>query len=237
MLTTTIIGSGFLAKNFKNYESLFKKLNICIYSAGVSNSLCVDEQLFKKDQNRLISFNKEIDKKNILLYFSTCSIADPSRSNSPYVKNKLKIEKFIKSNFEKYLIIRLPEVVGKTKNNNTLINFFYNKINQKEKFTLWSRATRSIIDIEDVTKLMIDFLSNIKIDKKIINIANPLKYSALEIVKNIEKLVSKKAQYDLIDKGDLSWKIDISEISKSIKNCRIKFNNDYLENVLKKYFI
>ena len=84
---------------------------------------------------------------------------------------------------------------------------------------------------------MIDFLSNIKIDKRIINIANPLKYSALEIVKNIEKLVSKKAQYDLIDKGDLSWKIDISEISKSIKNCKIKFNNDYLENVLKKYFI
>ena len=39
-----IIGSGFLAFQFKKYEVLIKKLNICIYVAGVSNSLCKNQK-------------------------------------------------------------------------------------------------------------------------------------------------------------------------------------------------
>ena len=38
-----IIGSGFLANYFKKYTKLINKLNICIYAAGVSNSLCEKE--------------------------------------------------------------------------------------------------------------------------------------------------------------------------------------------------
>ena len=75
----------------------------------------------------------------------------------------------------------------------------------------------------------------LKKNYQVVNI-DPLKYSAIGIVKTIEKLISKEAQYDLINKGDLNWKIDVSQISKSIKNCKIDFNNDYLKNVLKKYF-
>ena len=82
MSFTTIIGSGFLASNFKKHEGLFKKLNICVYAAGVSNSLCQDSGLFEKDKNRLANFSKQIDKKKTLLYFSTCSIDDPSRNNN-----------------------------------------------------------------------------------------------------------------------------------------------------------
>ena len=237
MSSTTIIGSGFLADSFKKYENLFKRLNISVYVAGVSNSLCQSKDLFEKDKDRLAGFSKQMNKKNTILYFSTCSIGDPSRNNDKYIKHKLIIENFIRLNFEKYLIIRLPEVVGNTKNENTLIKFFFNKIKNKQTFSLWTEATRSIIDIDDVIKILIDLLSNKKLSNKIINIANPLKYSAIEIVKTIEKLTSKEAQYDLVNKGDLNWKIDISQISKSIKNCKIDFNNDYLENVLKKYFI
>ena len=179
MLFTTIIGSGFLASSFKKYENLFKELNICIYAAGVSNSLCQDSDLFEKDKNRLANFSKQIDKKNTILYFSTCSIDDPSRNNNEYIKNKLIIENFIKLNFEKYLIIRLPEVIGYTKNENTLIKFLFNKIKNKQTFNLWNKATRSVIDIEDVIKILIDLLSNKKPVNKIINIANPIKYSSI----------------------------------------------------------
>ena len=237
MSSTTIIGSGFLANSLKKHENLFKRLNISVYVAGVSNSLCQSKDLFEKDKDRLAGFNKQMNKKNTILYFSTCSIGDPSRNNNKYIKHKVIIENFIRLNFEKYLIIRLPEVVGNTKNDNTLIKFFSNKIKNKQTFSLWTEATRSIIDIDDVIKILIDLLSNKKLSNKIINIANPLKCSAIEIVKTIEKLISKEAQYDLINKGDLNWKIDISQISKSIKDCKIDFNNDYLKNVLKKYFV
>ena len=236
MSSTTIIGSGFLANSLKKHENLFKRLNISVYVAGVSNSLCQSKDLFEKDKDRLAGFSKQMNKKNTILYFSTCSIGDPSRNNNEYIKHKLIIENFIKLNFEKYLIIRLPEVVGNTKNENTLIKFFFNKIKNRQTFNLWTKATRSVIDIDDAIKILIDLLSNKKMNNKIINIANPLKYSAIEIVRTIEKLISKEAQYNLINEGDLNWKIDVSQISKSIKNCKIDFNNDYLKNVLKKYF-
>ena len=35
MSSGIIIGSGFLAKNFKQHENLFKKLNIHVYATGV----------------------------------------------------------------------------------------------------------------------------------------------------------------------------------------------------------
>ena len=48
MSSTTIIGSGFLANSFNKHENLFKKLNICVYAAGVSNSLCQSKDLFER---------------------------------------------------------------------------------------------------------------------------------------------------------------------------------------------
>ena len=233
----TIIGTGFLSKNFNKYKEFFKELNICVYAAGVSNSLCKDSKLLEKDKKRLYDFSNKINKNKVLLYFSTCTLNDPSRNQNPYIINKLEIENFIKKNFEKYLIIRLPEVVGKTNNNNTLINFLFKKIKEKEIFDLWTKASRSVIGIDDVTKILIDLLSNKKHENKTINIANPKKYSIKYIVNVIEDLTALKARYNLVNKGEENWEIDISQIINSIKNCKIEFNKNYLRNILKTYFI
>jgi len=232
-----IVGSGFLSKNFKKYEKLFEKLNVCLYAAGVSDSQCTDKDLLEKDSSRLFNFKNLIRDDQILVYFSTCSIKDPSRNNTPYVKNKIIIENYIVKNFKKYLIVRLPEVVGKSTNKKTLINFFFNKIKQKSKFDLWAKASRSLIDIDDVVKILSNLLTKAKIENKIINIANPDKYTVIQIVNMIEILTSIKAKYNLINKGESKWEIDISEILDSIKDSNIKFNNNYLKNILEKYFI
>lgn len=233
----SILGSGFIAKSFIKYEEFFKKHGICVYAAGVSNSLCKDKEFFDKDKNRLTDFSKTIEHDQILLYFSTCSIDDPSRNKNFYTKHKLDIEKFIKKNFKKYLIVRLPEVVGKSTNNNTLTNFFFNKIKRQEKFDLWVEAHRSIIDIEDVVKILIDFLSNNKQNKnQIINIANTKKISAPHIVKILENITKTKAKYNLISKGEKNWNIDTSATNDSMKRCNIIFKKNYLENLLIKYF-
>ena len=94
-----------------------------------------------------------------------------------------------------------------------------------------------MIDIDDVTKILIDLLSNKKHKNKIINIANPKKYSIDYIVNIIEDLTALKAEYNLVNKGETNWEIDISQIINSIKNCKIEFNKNYLKNVLKKYFV
>ena len=233
----SIVGSGFIAKSFVKYEEFFNELGVCAYAAGVSNSLCEEKELFIKDKNRLTELSEKIGEDKMLLYFSTCSIDDSSRNKNFYVKHKLDIENYIKKNFKKFLIARLPEVVGKSKNTNTLVNFFFNKIKRKEKFDLWADANRSIIDIEDVVKILIDFLSNNKkITNQIINIGNPKMSTAFHVVKILENITQTKAKYNIISKGEKNWNIDTSAIHDSIKRCNVVFEKNYLENILKKYF-
>ena len=69
-----IIGSGFIAKNFKKYLKFIKKNEITIYAAGISNSLEKNNKNFTKEVNRFKKFCKENQKK--VIYISTYSIGD-----------------------------------------------------------------------------------------------------------------------------------------------------------------
>ena len=237
MLSKNIIGNGFIAGNFKSYSKLLKKLNIYLYACGVSNSQCTNIRILEKDFKTLVNFQKKYDQNKKILYFSTCGIYDPSRKNKPYFVNKVKIEKFIKRNFINYLIIRVPEIVGKSNNKKNLINFLYEKITKKKKFNLWLKSTRSIIDIDDLSKILIFIIKNKNIKNKIINIANPKKISILNIVKEIERLTSIKAKYKLIKiKKSKGWKINTFYIKDVMTKIKIKFDKKYLKRVLRKYY-
>ena len=204
-----IIGSGFIAKNFENYNDDLERLNICLYAAGISNSQTQDKDLLDKEKNKFIEFLKKFHQKKKLIYISTCSINDPSRNKNPYVLNKLYIEDLVQKNIKNFLIMRLSEVVGKNENKVTLINFLNNKIKNGEKFEIWSKAKRNIIDIDDAILLIIHLLENKNLNNTIINVANPKSYFVTEIVKNFEKLNNVKANYNLVDRGQDNWHLDI----------------------------
>lgn len=233
-----IIGSGFIATNFKKKNLLIKKYGIVIYASGVSNSKSINKNNFLRERNKIISYQNKI-KSKIFIYISTCSIFDPSRKNTAYVKHKLNMENVVKQNFNKFIIVRFPEVVGFNSNKNNLINFFYQKINNNNKFKLWSDSMRNILDIDDAVKLCLNFIKKIKNYKKInleVNIANTKFVSVKSIVFIIEKLTLKKALYDKIKFGNLNWKIRPLISDKIIKMSSVNFNKCYLEKVLKKYY-
>ena len=231
-----IIGSGFIAKNFENYSDDLERLNICLYAAGISNSQTQDKNLLDKEKNKFIEFLKKFNQKKKLIYISTCSINDPSRNKNPYVVNKLYIEDLVQKNIKNFLIMRLPEVVGKNENKATLINFLNNKIKNGEKFEIWSKAKRNIIDIDDAILLTINLLENKNLNNTIINVANPKSYFVTEIVKNFEKLYNMKANYNLVDRGQDNWHLDTNKILEISKKIKINFNENYLYKLLKKYY-
>ena len=234
-----IIGSGFIAKNFKKKIILIKKYRIAIYASGVSNSKSINKNNFLRERRNIISYKNKINSL-IFIYISTCSIFDPSRKNTAYVKHKLNMENVVKKNFNKFVIIRFPEVVGFNSNKNNLINFFYQKIINNNKFTLWMNSRRNIIDIDDAVKLCLNFIKKIKKYKKIkleINIANTMYVSVLSIVNIIEKLTLKKAIYDKIAFGNLHWRIRPLVSKRIIQMSSVIFNKYYLEKVLRKYYI
>lgn len=53
----------------------------------------------------------------------------------------------------RHLILRLPQVAGRTPNPHTLLNYLYARISRGESFRLWRNARCNIIDVDDVAAI------------------------------------------------------------------------------------
>ena len=230
-----IYGDGFIAKKFSIFKNILKKKKIILYASGISNS---QENLKKNLDKEINLFKKfyQINKNSKIIYISTCSINDNSRNKSKYIKNKIKIEKFIKAKFKKFIILRLPELIGRSRNKNTLINYFFYMIKNKKKFFLFKNVKRNILDIDDVLKISKQIILDDKINKKIMPLSNKFFYTPENIVKIIEKKLSINAVYKLKFSKNQNWNLNDKFVSKYIKKAKIKFNKNYLQKTFKKYF-
>ncbi|MBL0708276.1 MAG: hypothetical protein JJW00_04445, partial [Sulfurimonas sp.] len=140
-----IIGSGLLASKF----SKFKNLNFTIFASGVSNSSEIRISEFTKEENLLReNLSKEYQKP--FVYFSSCDIQNPQLNKKPYYLHKLNMENIIKSSKKDYYIFRLPQIVAKGGNKNTLFNFLVDKVKKSEVFEIWLGTQKNILDIDDV---------------------------------------------------------------------------------------
>ena len=229
-----IKGRGFVAKNFKKTLRLLKKNNAIIYAAGISNSKIKSKSALKRELNEIKNFRKYLDKKT-LIYISTCSVNDNSRNKSLYVKNKIKIENFIKKDFNKFIILRFPELVGRSKNPNTLFNYFKNKIKNKKKFSVFAGVKRNLLDIDDAIKISKFIIKNKKNYNKVFNVINKHFYNPLKIVKIFETELKIKANYTIIKKKKKKWKMNYKQIRKIVAQANIDFDYNYCEKLIKKY--
>ena len=213
---------------------MFELKNYILYARGVSNSLTKSKKNFARDKYTLNKKIKKIKKNKIFIYISTCSITDPLRKKNMYVKHKINMEKIVKFSADNYLILRLPEVIGKSKNNNTLVNFFREKIINNKKFYLWKNVKRNIINIVHVKKILLLFLKQKKHQNQTINIGNTIFFSAEDIVKALEKVYRKKSIYVYKNFNFKNWPINLNSTLFAIKKSGIKFDKNYLIKNLKK---
>lgn len=220
-----IIGKGLIAQSLQNIDSH----NIIFFASGVSNSLETNEAEFLREFQLLENTIKSNPSKK-LIYFSTLSIEDKTKQESPYVLHKKAIEKHIQATCNHYLILRIGNIIGHGGNPNTLFNFMRTKLEASQKFLVHKNARRLLIDIDDI-KLFLEKNRNIR-NQQIINMAFPYHYSMLEMIDAMEKISQKKAIFDTVDEGDL-YAIDFSEeIITYFKNTSPA---DYLKSVTKKY--
>tara|TARA_B100000780_G_scaffold29744_1_gene18846 strand:- start:767 stop:1477 length:711 start_codon:yes stop_codon:yes gene_type:complete len=233
-----IIGTGFLAKGLKKIKLLNNSNNFIFYAAGVSNSNSKINKDYIKDKALLKKNIINLDSKKVLVYFSSLSIINTKLKKDKYVENKIFIEKFIKRNVKNYLIIRLPQVIGKSSNPNTLTNFLYKKIKSREKFIIWNKATRYLIDIDDIILILQKILSkNYKLNSTI-NIANLKADSLLDIVKIFEQILFIRASFKEVKSENKN--VNIKKLNTNTmpnEKCYIQINNkNYLNKILRKYY-
>lgn len=220
-----IIGGGLIAKAFKN--RIDKK--VLIFASGVSNSNETNKVFLDKEKNLLISTIKNYPNHR-LIYFSSILIL--KKIKNPYYQHKLEMESIIKKSKIKYLILRLPQIIGKGGNQNNLVNFFVNNIINSNKIFIEKNTYRALIDIDDLVKLVI-FLINKK--NKIVNLSHIELIKVEHIVKIIGDTLNLKPNIVFIKKG-----VSIPNKNSKIVGTFIKEKNinkkNYNLKILKKYF-
>jgi nucleoside-diphosphate-sugar epimerase len=225
-----VVGSGMMAQAFSCYA---KDMRTVIFASGVSNSLETDPHAFSREQN-LLAEVRNANPQALLVYFSTCSIEDAERRNTPYVKHKLAMESFLENSRGNWLVFRLPLVIGRGHRGATFAQFLYQKIAGGESFEIWANATRYPIDVEDVLIVAQEFIENRQIFNQRINVALR-SYPAMEFVRVMEEIVGKKARYVQVDRG-AHQEIFCPEVIQLAARLHLDCSGSYLERVLRKYF-
>jgi nucleoside-diphosphate-sugar epimerase len=227
-----IVGSGMLARAFAPHFA--NDPGVLVYAAGVSNSGCTDDREFAREE---ASFERSVAQPGAprtVVYFGTCSAEDPTARATPYVRHKLRMEARVREQ-PQYLVVRLPQVVGRTPNPHTLLNYLHARIARSERFALWTGARRYVIDLDDVVSAVLAlFALRESTSARTLNIASR-SYSTREIVGALERATGKQAIFDEIAQGS-TYTIDIDEALPLFAAAGIRFDDGYLDRVVRKYY-
>lgn len=221
-----IIGNGLLARGFKNIG--FVQEGVLLFASGVSNSNEYRESEFTREFELLKSIHNE---DYYIVYFSTVSVLDSSKFDSKYIKHKLQIEAFVKSNFNKYLILRLPNVIGDGGNKSNLINLLKNNLVQKRQIVVHSKASRYFLDVELIPLVTASLLKAVTTGTY--NVTPKKCYSIHYVIKELSKIY----QIDpIIIQKNIGETYEVhSDVEGVLERDLVNRINEPLSNILKKY--
>jgi nucleoside-diphosphate-sugar epimerase len=221
-----IVGNGLIANAFRDSD----REDVIFFASGVSNSLETNPSEFQREENLIRKTISENPDK-LFVYFSTCSIYDSSKSDSPYVNHKLNMEHIIANEAQKYIIARVSNAVGKGGNPNLLMNYIHRSIINQDKITIHQNAKRNLIAIDDVRKMILMLVSDME-HNKIYNIAFVRNFSISEVVSTFEKVMNLPAQKEILDLGE-SYSIDLHGLETYFQD---ENPNIYLEKLINTYY-
>lgn len=190
-----IVGHGLVASAF--IGSVFDSDQYILFASGVSNSTESNDAAFIREVALL---NQYLTKNKTLIYFSTTSIFDPTKKDTAYIRHKLNIEHLIMASVEWYMIVRLPILIGHSKNAFTLVNFMVNAIREKRQIQLHSKACRHLLDVDDLAPALTPFHSQSK-RQAIINILGSQNIAVPMLVSKLESILHTKGVFSWQDEG------------------------------------
>ena len=220
-----IIGNGLVAKSFKREKKFFK--NIIVFASGLANSKNINKKEFVREKKLLKKFLNI--KKKKLIYFSTLDIF--RKKKNAYTRHKINIENILKKK-KNILIIRLPQLIGKSNNNHTIFNFLNFNLRINKKIKIFVNYYRNFIDVEDLIFYVKKLIKN-KINFNIINIYNKKSIKIVSLLKIFKKQGIIKNKIFTLDKTNDNFFKNMTKFSRN-KNIVINKKN-YYKKLFKKY--
>ena len=225
-----IIGRGLLARSF---ASIFETSeDWVIFASGVSNSQEEDSAAFLREENLLRSHAESTHGK--LVYFSSCGLVVGDTANTPYMAHKRSMEALVLA-LPGSVVFRLPQVVGNSPNQHTLVNYLRDRIISGEHFSVWGNAERNIIDIDDVTAIAVELLRTSEPAHRVINIAAERSSTMVDIVQTMEATIGRRGNYTVEPKG-APLTLDTTLASQAASRLSLDLGNHYLARVIRKYY-
>tara|TARA_R110002110_G_scaffold1062_4_gene4249 strand:+ start:3214 stop:3897 length:684 start_codon:yes stop_codon:yes gene_type:complete len=221
-----IIGNGLIAEGFKN----FSHSKFVILAAGVSNSLETRLGEFEREKDLVLETLRKYPNKKVI-YFSTVLI---DSLDNPYYTHKREIEKLIACNSKEWVIFRVPQLVSGKGNSNNLIQYLKDKIVQGDELVIYEGVMRSLLDIEDLVKMV--KLSVGKINRGIVNISGIEILKVINICELLASTLNKPLRVIVKDKyEDSSWtELNDVLVESSMNLLDIK-SKGYTKNLINKY--
>lgn len=226
-----IIGDGIIFNRFIDY-SLQSKFFII---AGNVNEFAIGDEKTILEEELSIAAVLSGHADLTIVYFSSCSILDPSVQHTQYVQHKIRMEKLIQESSKHYFIFRLPQILGLSEIKSGLVGRLINAISNHENIEVLQNAKVNLIDIDDVHEVVSEILKRNILINKIINIASPQQTDFLHLVRDIEDFTGCAADHTLVPKG-LEYQIDISDIKPIFNDLKLDFGKNYVSRSIRKYF-
>ena len=224
-----VIGNGLIASAFKEYAEDEKRI---IFASGVSNSFEQSDVEFNREKELLEKILKENQKK-IIVYFSSFPNNNPYQQK--YINHKLLMESVVKSSKQNnYCIIKIPQVVGNTGNDNGLFNYLSRAIKNDETIKVYKYSYRSLLDVEDL-KLIVDVLQKRWRDlNTCVPFAGIEKLYVEDIVKLVAKHLNKTPIIEFLPNDNYLLPEKTIAVNSIINILGIE-SNGYTERLIKKY--
>ena len=223
-----IIGSGLLAKSF---ASRFQDdSSVVIFASGVSNSLESRPEAFEREREMLQGALAATDAK--LVYFGSCAVGNVDEQPSPYLSHKRQMEEAVLKSGHG-LVLRLPQVVGRSGNPNTLGSFIRDCLLTGRHFSIWRNAERNLMDVEDIVKIAEVMIA--RHEGAAFSIASRHSIAMPQLVSIFEEVLGVKADFSLVEKGT-PMVIDSREAEAVADEIGIDLGADYARKVIRKYY-
>lgn len=190
-----VTGSGMIAQAFMD---LVHDDTVHVFASGVSRSSERDARAFERERSLIHS--QPLDQGRFI-YFSSCSVYDPSLTNTPYVRHKRAMEDLVRTRYPDHLIVRLPNLVGRTTNPYTLTNFLRDRILLGDPFDMQVRACRYLLDVELVSIDLHPLFRLPSLKGSSIDVCGSVAFTLPELVQAMELVLGRRTSVNKVDAG------------------------------------
>lgn len=226
-----VVGKGLLARAFEARASAGHQ-DIVVFASGVSNSSEERPEEFDRERRMLAPFLAEGRR---VVYFGSCGSATGDEgANTPYMRHKRDMECRVLDSGNG-IVLRLPQVVGRTSNPHTLTNFLHTRILSGQAFTVWGYAERNLIDIEDVAAIGTYLVESSGPGSHVFSIAAPRSLPMPELVAIFERVLDRTARCTIELRGT-PLHIDAPEAFAAARLLAINLEGAYAESIIRKYY-